>query len=55
MGEANIREQASIADAARWPRRVLAGSSIQTDALEYLDRDDVPDEVKQKIIRCSTG
>lgn len=23
---------------------------FQTDALEYLDRDDVPDEVKQKII-----
>jgi ubiquinone/menaquinone biosynthesis C-methylase UbiE len=24
---------------------------FQTDALEYLDRDDVPDEVKQKVIR----
>jgi SAM-dependent methyltransferase len=36
--------------AARRPRRLVAGSVLQTDRLEYLDRDDV-DDLKRRVVR----
>ncbi len=50
MGEANIREQAIATMPRGGPDASWLDRRFQTDALEYLDRDDVPDEVKQKII-----
>ncbi|MGH3436428.1 MAG: hypothetical protein ACRDRN_08155 [Sciscionella sp.] len=48
-------DQQSVASIATMPRGGPNASWLdrrfQTDTLEYLDRDDAPDEVKQKVVR----
>ncbi|CQD14716.1 type 11 methyltransferase [Mycobacterium lentiflavum] len=50
MGTANVLEQAIETMPRGGPEATWLDRRFQTDALEYLDRDDVPDEVKQKVI-----
>jgi SAM-dependent methyltransferase len=50
MGTANVLEQAIATMPRGGPEASWLDRRFQTDALEYLDRDDVHDAVKQKVI-----
>jgi ubiquinone/menaquinone biosynthesis C-methylase UbiE len=50
MGAANVLEQDIATMPRGGPQASWLDRRFQTDALEYLDRDDVPDAVKQKVI-----
>ncbi|ASL15298.1 MULTISPECIES: class I SAM-dependent methyltransferase [Mycobacterium] len=52
MGTAKTLDQTAVATMPRGgPDASWLDRRFETDALEYLDRDDVSDEVKQKVIR----
>jgi SAM-dependent methyltransferase len=51
MATADELEQAIATMPRGGPDASWLNRRFQTDALEYLDRDDVPDKVKQKVIR----
>lgn len=50
MGAADVVDQAIATMQRGGPDASWLDRRFQTDALEYLDRDDVPEEVKQKVI-----
>lgn len=50
MGAADVVDQAIATLPRGGPEASWLDRRLQTDALEYLDRDDVPDQVKQKVI-----
>ncbi|SON62193.1 hypothetical protein MSIMFI_03714 [Mycobacterium simulans] len=50
MGPADMREHAIAAMPRGGPNASWLDRRFQTEALEYLDRDDIPDGIKQKVI-----